>query len=202
LQASSHLDDVSFRSGGYGLVEMSSSSRVGVLALVAGLLLAAGCGGSDDETSGADEWANSVCSAVTSWTTSVTAAAQSLQGGNLSENSLESAVDDVTEATKTLADDVEDAGKPDTANGQQAKDLVEQLANDLDEGVQTIGDALDDVSGSSGILTAISQISGTLATMSSQVGDIVDELEQLDPAGELEDAINDSDECTSLRSGG
>jgi len=175
---------------------------VGVLALVAGLLLAAGCGGSDDETSGADEWANSVCSAVTSWTTSVTAAAQSLQGGNLSENSLESAVDDVTEATKTLADDVEDAGKPDTANGQQAKDLVEQLANDLDEGVQTIGDALDDVSGSSGILTAISQISGTLATMSSQVGDIVDELEQLDPAGELEDAINDSDECTSLRSGG
>lgn len=175
---------------------------MGVLALAAGLLLAAGCGGSDDETSGADEWANSVCSAVTTWTTSVTAAAQSLQGGNLSEDSLESAVDDLTEATKTLADDVEDAGKPDTANGQQAKDLVEQLANDLDEGVQTIGDALDDVSGSSGILTAISQISGTLATMSTQVGDIVDELEQLDPAGELEDAINDSDECTSLRSGG
>jgi hypothetical protein len=184
------------------VMHSTTAHRLSLLALVTALLLAAGCGGSDDETSGADDWANSVCSAVTTWTTSVTAAAQSLQGGNLSENSLESAVDDVTEATKTLADDVEDAGKPDTADGQEAQDLVEQLADDLDEAVQTIGDAVDDVSGGTGLLTAISQISGTLATMSSQVGGLIDELEQLDPAGELENAFANADECSSLRDGG
>ena len=52
---------------------------------------------------------------------SVSAAATSLQGGNLSENSLESAVDDVKEATETLADDLEDAGKPDTEDGQRPR---------------------------------------------------------------------------------
>jgi hypothetical protein len=180
---------------------MSHRSRV-LIAVLAGTLLAAGCGGSDDETSGASEWASSVCSATTTWTESVASALGSLQDGNLSESSVESAVDDVTEATKTFADELQDAGKPDTEDGQQAKDLLDQLGNDIDQGAQELEDDLDSASGGTGVLTAISQITATLATMSSQVATLVEELEQLDPAGELEDAINDADECSSLRSGG
>lgn len=172
-----------------------------LLAILAGVLLTASCGG-DDETSGANEWARSVCSAVTTWTASVSAAAASLQGGNLSENSLESAVDDVTEATKTLADELEDVGEPDTEDGQQAKDSIDQLSKDVEDGVQELEDAVDSASGGIGALDAISQISATLATMSRQVAGVVDELEQLDPAGELDDAFNNADECSSLRSGG
>ena len=67
---------------------------------------------------------------------------------------------------------------------------------------KTIGDAVDDASDGSGILQAISTISGTLATMGDQVGAAVDQLEQLDPAGELTDALSNADECSSLRSGG
>ena len=180
----------------------TNAKRIGALAVTAALLALAGCGGSDDETSGATDWANSVCSAAADWSDSVSAAATSLQGGNLSEDSLESAVDDVKEATETLADDLRDAGTPDTEDGQQAKDLVDQLADEIDEGVQTMGDALDDVQGVSGITTAITQITGTLTTMSSEVGGIVDQLEQLDPGTELEDAFENADECASLRSGG
>ncbi len=178
-----------------------SSFRVALLALLAGALLAAGCGGSD-ETSGASDWASSVCSAVTTWTDSVSAAATSLQGGNLSENSLEGAVEDVTDATKTLADELQDVGEPDTEDGQQAKDLIDQLSKDVEDGVQELEDGVDSASGGTGVLDAISQISATLATMSRQVTGVVDELEQLDPAGELEDALNSADECSSLRSGG
>jgi hypothetical protein len=174
---------------------------VALLAILAGALLTAGCGGSD-ETSGANEWASSVCSAVTTWTTSVSAAAASLQGGNLSENSLENAVDDVTEATKTLADELQDVGAPDTEDGQQAKDSIDQLSKDVEAGVQELEDAVDGASGGTGILDAISQISATFATMSRQVAGVFDELEQLDPAGELDDALNNADECSSLRSGG
>jgi len=179
-----------------------SRIRVPLLAILAGALLAAGCGGSDDETSGASEWASSVCSATTTWSESVSAAAQSLQGGSLSEDSVKRAIDDVSEATKALADDLQDVGKPDTEDGQQAKDLVDQLGKDLEEGVAELEDEADSASGGTSILTAISQITATLATMSSEAGGIVDQLEQLDPAGELEDAFKNSDECSTLTSGG
>ena len=181
------------------LASPEMSSKVLLLPVLAAALLAAGCGGSDDETSGASDWASSVCSAVSTWKTSVSSAATSIQGGNLSESSLEGAVDDVTEATKTLADDLKDAGKPDTADGQKAKDVVDQLAEEIEDGAQTIGDAIDD---GTGLLEAISTITGTLATMGDQVGAAVDQLEQLEPAGELKDALNNADECSSLRSGG
>jgi hypothetical protein len=181
---------------------MSSNSRLPVLALAACLLVAAGCGGSDDESSGASDWADSVCSATTTWTQSISSALGSLQDGNLSESSLESAVDDATEATRTFADELRDAGTPDTDDGQQAKNLIDQLGNDIEEGLQELEDDLDSASGGAGVLTAISQITATLATMSSQVAGVVEDLQQLDPAGELETAINDSDQCESLRSGG
>ena len=176
------------------------SLKVLLLPVLVAALLAAGCGGSDDETSGASDWASSVCSAVSTWKTSVSSAATSIQDGNLSENSLESAVDDVTDATKTLADDLKDAGRPDTADGQKAKDVVDQLADEIEDGAKTIGDAVDDASG--GLLEAISTITGTLATLGDQVGAAVDQLEQLEPVGELKDALTNSDECSSLRSGG
>jgi hypothetical protein len=181
---------------------MSWRFRILLIAVLAGALLAAGCGGSDEEeTSGATEWASSVCSAATTWSDSVSAAVQSLQGGNVSEDSIKSAIDDVSEATKTLADDLQDVGKPDTEDGQQAKDLLDQLGKDVEDGVQEIEGAVDDASGT-GIAAAISQVTTTLATMSSDVGGIVDQLEQLDPSGELTDAFNNADECSSLNSGG
>ena len=175
-----------------------SSKALLLPVLAAAALLAAGCGGGDDETSGANDWANSVCSAVSTWKTSVSSAATSIQGGNLSENSLESAVDDVTDATKTLADDLKDAGRPDTADGQKAKGVVDQLAGEIEDGAEKIADAVDGAS----LLDAISTITGTLATIGDQVGAAVDQLEQLEPVGELKDALNNSDECSSLRSGG
>jgi hypothetical protein len=196
------MDDVSGPGSGLASREMRSTSRLLLLPVLATALLAAGCGGSDDETSGASDWANSVCSALTTWKTSVSAAVTSVQGGNLSENSLESAVDDVSDATSTLADDLKDAGRPDTDDGQQAKDVVDQLADEVETGVQTIGDALDDASGGTGLLQAITTISGTLATMGDQVRAAVDQLEQLDPAGELNDALKNAEDCSSLRSGG
>ena len=179
----------------------TNAVRLGMLAVTA-LLLAAGCGGSDDETSGATDWANSVCSATTTWADSVSAAATSIQGGNLSKDSLESAVDDVKDATKTLADDLKDTGKPDTEDGQKAKDLVAQLADEIDKGVEAMEDAVKNIQGGTDIVTAITTIGSTFTTMSSDVGGIVDQLEALDPGTELEDAFKNADECASLRSGG
>jgi len=111
-------------------------------------------------------------------------------------------VDDVTEATNTLADDLATVGEPETQDGRKAEDLVDQLAVQIDEGAKAIENAVDDVKGGTGILAAISTISATLASMTSEIGGIVDQLEQLDPGGELDDAFKNADECASLSSGG
>jgi hypothetical protein len=170
-----------------------------VVALVAAFL-AAGCGG-DDENS-ATAWADDVCSAATTWRDSITSAADSLRGGNLSEDSLTSAVDDLQSATNDFVDDVRGLGAPDTDSGEQAKKAIDQLADQADENLSTIESAVDDVSGASGVVQAMTTIGTALSTMASQVSSTVAELKQLDVGGELEAAFNEADSCKDLQSSG
>ena len=48
--------------------------------------------------------------------------------GDISKDSLTTAVDDAKSATETFTSDIEDLGKPDTEAGQQAKESIDQLA--------------------------------------------------------------------------
>jgi len=165
--------------------------------------LAAGCGGDDGGgDSSATAWADDVCSAITTWTDSITSATDSLKGGNLNEDALSSAADDVSSATSDFVDDVRGLGPPDTEGGEQAKKSLDQLADDADENLSTVQNAVDDVSGASGIVAAITTISTAISTMSQQFSSTFPELEQLDPGGELETAFNEADSCDQLRSGG
>jgi hypothetical protein len=165
--------------------------------------LAAGCGGDDGGgDSSATAWADDVCSAITTWTDSITSTTDSLKGGNLNEDALKSAVDDLASATSDFVDDVRGLGPPDTEGGQQAKESLDQLADDADENLSTVQKAVDDVSGPSGIVAAITAISGAVSTMGQQLSSTFSELEQLDPGGELETAFNEADSCDQLQSGG
>ena len=56
------------------------------------------------------------------------------RGRTCPRTGLETAVDDVREASETLADDLEDAGRPDTEAGEEAEALLDGLADDLDSG--------------------------------------------------------------------
>ena len=164
--------------------------------------LVAGCGGDDGGGDSATAWADDVCSAITTWTDSITSTTDSLRGGNLNEDSLKSAVDDLADATNDFVDDVRGLGAPDTEAGQQAKESLDQLADDADENLSPVQKAVDDASGSSGIVAAITAISGAISTMGQQFSATFTELQQLDPGGELETAFNEADSCDELRSGG
>ena len=48
------------------------------------------------------DWADGVCTDINTWKSSTTTAAESLKGGNIPEESLKGAADDVTSATDTL----------------------------------------------------------------------------------------------------
>ena len=174
--------------------------------VVFGLLaasLAAGCGGDDGGgDSSAAAWADDVCSAITTWSDSVTSTADSLRGGNLSEDAVKSAVDDLKSATSDFVDDVRGLGKPDTEAGDKAKESLDQLADDADENLSTIQSAVDNASGVSGLVQAVTAITTAISTMGTQISSTFTQLEQLDAGGELEAAFKDADSCKALQSGG
>lgn len=173
--------------------------------LVIGLLavsLGAGCGGDDGGGSSADEWADDLCSAITTWSESITSTARSLGGGNLTEAELKTAVDDFEGATNDFVEDVKGLGPPDTEAGQEAKESLDQLADNVEENVTQIRKAVDDASGVRGVVEAATAVSGALSAMGAELSSTFAELEQLDGAAELERAFEESESCASLRSGG
>jgi hypothetical protein len=165
-------------------------------------LLAAGCGGDGnggDETLSTTDWANELCGAITTWTESLQSAAEPLTGGDISKEALRNAADDVESSTKTFTEDLKDLGRPDTETGQEAKDLLDGLDEELDDDLQEIQSAVDDASASN-ILSTVSTVSETLGDMARQISSTFDQLDQLDASNELEQAFEEADNCAEIRS--
>jgi len=175
-----------------------TTSGAAVLA-AAVALLAAGCGGSSStSTMSTDQWASGVCTAVTTWKTSLTSIESSVKSGQLTKESISGATTEAAAATNTLAKDLKKLGKPDTQAGQTAQDDLAQLSSELTKNVQTIEDAISGVSGAAGVLTAVSTAASTLATMGTEVSTTLTDLQKLDPKGEIKQAFQQADSCKSL----
>ena len=172
---------------------------VAALLVALAALAAAGCGGSSSSSATpTDTWASGVCTAVSTWKTSLTDIASTVKSGGVSQDSLNSAATQAKDATSTLADSLKKLGKPDTQAGQQAKDDVDQLSSELSKNVQTIQDAISNASGAAGLLTAVSTASATLVTMGNEVSTTLTDLQKLDPKGEIQQAFKQSSSCKSL----
>ena len=179
-----------------------------LVAVVALATLAAGCGGkssSSQSTSAAStsaaDWANGLCSAVSTWSTSVQTTTTSLKG-NVTEDSLKSASADATKATDEFVNDLKGLGTPDTESGKKAKETLDTLAGQLKTNVQTIDKAVNEASGTSGALKAVSTVSSTLVTVGDQVTTAFTSIQQLDTKGELDKAFRNSEECKALNKQG
>ena len=177
-----------------------SAALASVLVLA---VLAAGCGGSgggSSDTTSATDWADGVCSAINTWTDSIKSAGQSLTGGNLSKDSLGSTATDVKDSTAQLKDDLQGLGKPDTESGDEAKQSIDELSSDIQKDVDQMDSAIKDVQNGGSIMTAVTTVTGSLSTMSTQVQSTFNDLENLDPKGELESAFKNASSCQSLTS--
>ena len=172
--------------------------RFQLVPVVVAVVLASGCGGSSN-TSSASDWADNFCSALTTWTSSVKSAANSVKG-NPSEDGLKSAADDIKSASDTLVGDLKDLGKPDTKAGQDAKDAVDQLSGEVEDDAQEMQNAVDKASGAQGVVIAASSVSATLSKMGDQINSAASKLDDVDPGGELKQAFQDSSACKSLGS--
>jgi hypothetical protein len=168
-------------------------------------LLAAGCGGSSDsassDTTPTEEWADGLCSSISTWKSSLTSIVDTLKGGDLSKDSLTSAVDDAKSATETFTTSLSGLGKPDTEAGQEAKDSVDKLVTDIQADMTEIEDAVDGASGVAGVIAAVPTITATLSKAGEQVSSTLTGFQDLDAKGELESAFKSSSSCQDLTSG-
>jgi hypothetical protein len=174
-----------------------------IAALVSLLALGlAGCGGDDgggsSDVSATDDWANDVCSAVTEWTSAMTSVGSGLQGGDLSKDSLDKALDDMRNATDQFADDLRGLGRPDTEAGEDAKQTLDGLADDVEQGRDEINDAVEGADTAQELLAAVPTVTQTLQAMSSDVANAFSSLQQLDAQGELEDAFSQASSCDEI----
>lgn len=178
----------------------STPRLAGLATLVAGIALVSGCGGgsSSSDTKPAEDWANSVCSAITTWTSSVRQTGDSLRNGNVNKDSLNKAVDEFQSSTKQFADDLKGLGRPDTDSGQKAQASVEKLAGEVKTDANKIKSEVKGASGLSGYQKALANVGVTLTQMGEQVSTTFAELGNIDAKGELESAFKKADKCSSL----
>ena len=166
-------------------------------------LVAAGCGGDDESSSqtAAEEWASSVCSAVTTWKNDLDQAAQPLTDlSSLSEESIRQAADDAKAATETLADSLKGLGRPETSSGEQVESAVNDLATKLESSAAEFETAVEGVSSLADIASAVGTITTTLSALGTTADSAVQTLEDADVSGELKTAFDQADSCKELTS--
>jgi hypothetical protein len=168
--------------------------------LISALALA-GCGGDGgDETLSPSEWADSLCSDLGEWKSSMQTVAASFGGGNLSQENVQDAADEVSDATEMLVGDLQDLGRPDTESGQEAKDEVDNLSEELQTGSDEIQRAADGVSSAADVPQAAATAGATLTRLRTQLTTTLTNLEQIEPQGEVKSALEQSDACNDLKS--
>jgi hypothetical protein len=172
-----------------------------LVASAAAVLLVAGCGGKGGSTSTTStvDWANSLCTAITTWRTSVNSAVDSVQSGNVSKSSLQGAADQVESATETFVDAIKSLGKPGTEAGSQAEQSLDELSTEVDAEQQKINTAISGVTTVSGVISAAPVVLGSLQTMRTDISTTFRQLQSLDASGELSDAFNQASACSTLK---
>jgi hypothetical protein len=173
-------------------------ARVGGTAVlvVAAVLALAGCGG-DGGSSASEDYANDVCSNLSTWVTDVQGTVQSLteQGLSVSRDDIQSAFDQTKESTDSMVNDLGQLGAPESEDGQKAKSELDDLGTELQQQLDTIEQAIN--SGGS-VVSIAATVSSAVSSAANAVNTTYQNLQGLDPPGEMRDAFENSDECNSL----
>ena len=175
---------------------MTVSRLAAAAATVALAVAAAGCG-SSSSASETEQWADGMCSALTDWQNSVTAAGENVSKGDLSKSSLEGAADGVADANKQLRDDLDSLGKPPTETVEKAKSALNQLGDDLNKNLAAIRDALANASGND-VSLAITAVGSAVQAMSQDLQNTSKQLKALQSDDTWKKAFNSSDSCQKL----
>jgi septation ring formation regulator EzrA len=177
-----------------------------IIAVVAAVVIAK----SKDDSSGkpdAAAWANSVCTSVSDWKSSITSLAD-VSGGSLTKDSLQQKLDDADTATQQLVSDLKDLGPPDLTAGDQLKQQLNADADSLQSSYDLLKSKAQDAtnaSSASAFLSALAALAPPFQDLVNQINTTLDDLRNAnvgaDAKAELQAAFDDSASCQSLKSG-
>ena len=177
---------------------------VAVLAIAVPLVAGCGGGGGSSATTAtngtgtsATDWASGFCNAFSTWASALKPIGQDLQTNPTKEN-LQSSGDKIKSANEDLANDLRSLGKPDLPRAQEAKNVVDDLANQIKADSDKISEALSNTSSVSEIVQAASTIGTSLVNLQTQVGNAVSQLNSIDKTDSLKNAFNDAAACKTL----
>jgi hypothetical protein len=187
--------------------------------IVAVILVAALIGDRDrrDETVPAGEWAQSVCGTISVWRGELesivedirTPTSESTAGGEEPQSEtpqgrtgfVRKGVERGVQATETMVEGIENAGVPDTEQGEEAAQIVSDWAdsalNDLEEAEDSLDNEADSLEES---LEQFAQAARALGTSLTGGVRALADLTQADP--ELARTVLETSECQQLRAEG
>jgi hypothetical protein len=185
---------------------------VGIVAVI-GVTALIGNGDDSDETVSAGEWAQSVCGAVGVWRGELEATVEEIRtppavaGGDVEPQSetpqertglIRTGLERAVQATDTMVEGVDNAGVPDTEQGEEAAGLVSDWADSARDDLEEAQDSLDEEADS--LEDSITQLTGAARAIGASLlsgTQTVAEVAQTDP--ELAAALRESSTCTELR---
>ena len=190
---------------------------VWIAVVVAGIVAVIGVAallGDDDsgETVGAGEWAQSVCGTVAVWRGELEAIVEDIRtptsAGSGSEEPqsetpqgrtgfIRQGFERAIQATETMVEGLENAGTPDTAEGEEVAELVSSWADGAVDELEEAEDSLDEEADS--LEESIEQLTGAAGAVGSVLGSgtqLVGDVVRADP--ELTDALRDASTCQRL----
>jgi hypothetical protein len=188
-----------------------------IVAIVAGVVLVivvtAAIGTRDDrgETVSAGQWAQSVCGAVGVWRGEIEATVEDIRtpGDAASEEPqsettqgrtgfVRKGLERSVQSTETLVEGIDNAGVPDTAEGDAAAELVADWADDALEDLEEAQDSLEEEADSlEDAIEQVAEAAGAIGAALVSGVQTIAEVARLDP--ELADALQESSTCRELR---
>lgn len=172
-------------------------------ALVAGGLLAAGCGGG--KPSAVEQWQDSVCSAMNDYVGQISGYANDISTQLRSphvgmEAEIRATVKQGQAATNRLGTRLEALGVPPVDNGKTAQQLVDGLSTNLQRSAAHIQQEANALGGAGSLTEAVTSITSIAAEVSNGVArtkSTVDSLQNLN--SELKNGFDHIDSCKKLQ---
>jgi len=175
---------------------------IGVLAIVVAAVVMRV---TEDDPETTAEWADSVCTSLSDWRSSIAALAEP-DDEPLTADTLRDRLDQADDATSDLVDELRDLGPPDLEEGDEVQRALDSAAAGLAASyadVQSAAEDAADADDTTELLEAIADLADDFAALADQAGDIVATLQSAslfgDASAELEQAFAASDSCQALR---
>lgn len=160
----------------------------------------------DSESTSPTAWADSVCTSLSTWRSSITAISD-VSGETLTPESLKESLGEATTATETMVDELQQLGPPDLDSGDALKQQLDASASEIAASFDTLKQGAEEAADSSSptdFLQALAGLAPQFEALLDAISTTVDDLQSADVAGdvqhELQEAFANTSSCQELRS--